>query len=114
MRDGLLTMKRDIDNMLLLGHISVLLPFAAWIMDGFVGDFRNYNDDLAGYTGAGQVIHGGEWMFPWSTPICLTGGIVALIIGCKRRKIIPIIEGLWCCLAAYLFFVAYPIYVRFI
>lgn len=99
---------------LLLGHLLALLPLATWVLLGVLGDHFNYNDDLAAYTGPGQVIHGGEWMFPWSTPICLAGGITALAIGFKRRKVVTIIEGLWCCFAAGFFFWAYPLYVHFI
>ncbi len=111
-------MQDRFDKMLLLGHFLAFLPIAIWVLLGFLmhllGDHFNYNDDLAGYTGPGQVIHGGEWMFPWSTPACLISGLVALIIGWKRRKAVTVLEGLWCFLAAFVFFQAYPIYVRFL
>lgn len=111
-------MQDRIDKTLLLGHVLASLPIVTWVLAAFYtwifGDHFNYNSDLAGYTGPGQVIHGGEWMFPWSTPVCLIGGLVVLIIGWKRRKAVTILEGLWCCLGAFIFFWAYPICVRFI
>ena len=107
-------MQRKVDKTVLLGHLVAFLPLAIWLSVGLLPGHFNYNDDLAGYTGPGQVIHGGAWMFPWSTPICLVGGLAAILAGCLRRRIVTVAEGLWCCLAAGFAFWVYPIYVRFL
>lgn len=102
------------DRMLLVGHALALLPFMKLLLFAILGDHFNYNDEIAQYTGPGQVIHGGAWMFPWDTPICFVAGIVVLVTGCKRRKVITIAEGLWLWLyAVFAFFLAYPLYVHF-
>jgi hypothetical protein len=102
----------QIDKPLLSCHLLAFLPLATSCLYGYLdGDF-NYNYDLAGYTGPGQVIHR-QWEFPWSTPICLAAGIVALRIGIKRRNIVALIEGGWCCLAAVFDLWTYPLYVHF-
>lgn len=107
-------MQRNFDKTVLLGHVVAILPLAIWVSVGFLPDHFNYNNDLAGYTGPGQVIHGGKWMFPWSMPICLIGGIAGVVMGCRGRKTATLCEGLWCCLAAGVFFWAYPLYVHFV
>jgi hypothetical protein len=106
-------MLSKINKVAVWGRIAAVLPLALWVLCGFLPEHFNYNDDLAGYTGPGQVIHGGEWEFPWSTPICLLGGIGAVVMGWKHRKVIPVLEGLWCCLVAHFFYRAYPLYVHF-
>ena len=62
--------------------------------------------DLIEFIGCQQTefqsldLYGGGWIFPWATPTCLTESVVGHIFGCKPRKVIPITEGFWCCVAA--------------